>query len=117
MGLRDKLAELGVNKQTAPAATILIPVKSLLFMFAVTFMVDKLGPIQIQLFGLSMYALYTEGTGWIFGIIGNSIAKDLFGMSKFVDKFLFKTISDISYILMQVAGAAIFFIVLQLVFM
>jgi hypothetical protein len=80
-------------------------------------MVDKLGPLQIQVFGLSMYALFTEGTGWFLGIFANSIAKDLFGLTKFVDKFLFKTIADISYILMQVALAAVFFIILQILFM
>lgn len=117
MGFKEKLVELGVNRRSAPAAAILIPIKSLLFMYAVTFMVDKLGPLQIQALGLSMYALFTEGTGWFLGIISNSIAKDLFGMSNLVDKFLFRTIADISYILLQVALAAVFFIVLQIIFM
>lgn len=79
-------------------------------------MVDKLGPIQIQVFGLSMYALFTEGTGWFLGIFANSIAQNLFGMRKLVDKFLFKTIADISYILLQVATATVFFIILAILF-
>ncbi|KKR01673.1 MAG: hypothetical protein UT24_C0003G0080 [Candidatus Woesebacteria bacterium GW2011_GWB1_39_12] len=117
MGLKEKLVEYGVTKRTAPAAAILIPIKSLLFMYAVTFMVDKLGPLQIQVLGLSVYALFTEGTGWFISIVGNDIAKNLFGMSNLVDKFLFRTISDISYILIQVALAAVFFIILQIIFM
>jgi hypothetical protein len=116
MGLSERLRELGVNKRNAPVASILLPVKALLFMYAVTFMVEKLGPIQIQALGISLYAFYTEGSGWLIGIIANSVANNLFGMERLVEKFLFKTVSDILYITMQVAGATIFFIILAMLF-
>jgi hypothetical protein len=116
MGLKDKLSELGVNKRTAPAASILIPLKSILYLYAVTLMVDKLGPLQIQILGLSVYAVFTEGTGWAIGIMANSIAENVVGMKSFVDKFLFKTISDITYILLQVGLAMILFLVLAIIF-
>lgn len=116
MGFKETLADLGVTKRTAPAAAVLIPLKSLMYLFAVSFMVEKLGPIQIQVLGLSLYAIFVEGTGWFLGIIANDIAKGLFGMTKFVDKFLFKTVADLSFILLQVALATIFFIVLQIIF-
>jgi hypothetical protein len=116
LSLREKLEEYGISKSNAPLAVLLLPMKAVLYLVAVSFMVNKLGPIQIQVVGISMYALYTEGTGWFLAIVSNDMANRIVGLEKLMDKLLFKIISDVIYIILQVAGSAVFFLVVILVF-
>jgi hypothetical protein len=116
LSFRKKLEEYGVSKRNAPVAALLLPMKAVLYLVAVSFMVNKLGPIQIQMIGISMYALYTEGTGWFLAIISNDMANKIVGLEKLTDKLLFKVISDVIYVILQVAGSAVFFLLLILVF-
>ena len=114
--LMKKLEEYGISRSNAPLAALLLPMKAVLYLVAVSFMVNKLGPIQIQVMGISTYAMYTEGTDWFLAILSNDMANKIVGLEKLMDKLLFKVISDVIYIILQVAGSAVFFMVLILVF-
>jgi len=116
LSLMKKLEEYGISRSNAPLAALLLPMKAVLYLVAVSFMVNKLGPIQVQVMGISTYALYTEGTGWFLAILSNDMANKIVGLEKLMDKLLFKVISDVIYIILQVAGSAVFFMVLILVF-